>query len=122
MKNRNGYLLSELAVSVLVISLLLVVIAQMLATATHRIRLAQQRVIANELASNLLEQITALGFEQIDDDILEQPAIQTYLESALSGWDVKTNIGLMESNQTKQITVSLKSRRDAVHGAVSLTA
>ena len=54
MKNRNGYLLSELAVSVLAISLLLVVIAQMLATATHRIRLAQQRVIPNRFGSQVV--------------------------------------------------------------------
>lgn len=83
MKHRRGFNLVEMLVAVVVMTALLVVLAQFLGTVTQQRRVAARRMMAVEEAANAMEQAAALSYAELTPERLQTIGVSEQAQRSL---------------------------------------
>lgn len=88
----RGFTVVELLATILVVSVLLVVITQMLSIIVRENLENQRRVAAIELSKSMMEVLTSIPVEQLDETCLERPDVRQLIGAQPQTWSAQLQV------------------------------
>lgn len=82
-RQKNGFTITEVAVATVLISGLLVLVAQTMAVVAQQRRASQYRIVATEEAANLMELVMANSYDQLTQESVESMELSAPTDAAL---------------------------------------
>lgn len=104
---RRAFTLVEVATTVLLLGVVFGTVGSVLVAANRRGRLAEQRRMALQAASNLLEDLTALPWDDLPE---ASPALPTDVRSALPDAALDVRIEPMTEADVRRLVVEIRWR------------
>jgi len=113
-RRRNGSMLLEVSLAVMLMAVTLVAVAQLLAVAARQHQETRWRIVATHEVANVMEQVMALSWDETTTERLNGLALEPTTVTLLP--DAKLQVEVTEvkdPRQAKRIRISLTYRNNA---------
>ena len=113
MKRRNGSMLLEVSLAVMLLAVALVAVAQLLAVAARQRRETRWRTVATREVANITEQVMALPWNQTSTENFSTVALHDTTQTLLDATLEVEVTDVTEPREAKRIRISLAYRNTA---------
>ncbi len=114
MRRRTGSLLLEASLSVMVLTVALVGVAQLLAVAARQNREARWRAVATRELANVMERAMALSWEEMSDQRLAELQLSAEVDDALPAARLVKQLSSVEQPRpAKRLRLTIQYRNAA---------
>ena len=109
MQSRNGYIVAELATAVFIIGVLMAVTGSLIFMCSDEMGASHDFLIARQIASNKLETMRSLPFDEIRVTSADGEDFTSPLSTELRGFAAKVRVEPLDGNAAlKKITVTVQ--------------
>ncbi|HJN10299.1 MAG: hypothetical protein QGG09_15160 [Pirellulaceae bacterium] len=113
-RRRNGSMLLEVSLAVMLLSVALMAVAQLLAVAARQRHEARWRTVAIHEVANVTEQMMALPWDETTTERISGTALDPSTEALLPSARLQIEVtDVMDPRQAKRVRVSLAYRNTA---------
>ncbi len=107
-RRRTGFTITEVAVATVLISVLLVVVAQTMALVVQQRRTSQYHVIATEEAANVIELLMSRPYDQLTPDSVKSVKLSPTARDALPSASLRVELlPIDDVPRCKRVTVEI---------------
>ena len=114
MRRRNGSMLLEVSLAIMLMSVTLVAVAQLLAVAARQHHETRRRVVATHEVANLAEQMMAMSWDETTNERLNGLVLHPTTAAVLPDAELQVEVtDVIEPREAKRIRISLAYRNTA---------
>ena len=105
---RNGFTIIEIAVAIMLMTVLLVAVAQTMAVVAQQRRARQYRIVATHEASNLMELVMANSYDQLTQESVESMELSAPTDAALPAASLNAQLFPIDTvPRSKRVTIEV---------------